>query len=209
MKKYLYIIIAGIVVVSFLAATIFGISFYKTRKDVQRLESIRIAYEQENSLLSNQLDESNKKALQFEYKVNELKESRDSVIQKLNNTRKELKIKDKELLRLEYLLSEAKVKDTLYVKDTIFRESVSIDTTLHNKWYDINLKLDYPNRISTNFNIISEKHLITASKKEIVNPSKCGFINLFKKRRTLVEVEVVEKNPYIKSKQNKFIEIVK
>jgi hypothetical protein len=42
-----------------------------------------------------------------------------------------------------------------------------------------------------------------------LNPTGCWLKDLFKKKSKVVEVEVVEKNPYIKSDNQKFIEIVK
>ena len=47
-------------------------------------------------------------------------------------------------------------------------------------------------------------------KKETVNPpKKCFILRGFQKKHKVVEVVVVEKNTYIKNKQQRFIEIVK
>ena len=121
-----------------------------------------------------------------------------------------LKIKDKEIRDLAYLLSTASRVDTLFVRDTIFQEGVKIDTTItDDKWYSLNLGLHYPNEVIVEPQFKSEKNLIFFVRKEVLNPSKCRFINLFRKKAKVMEVVVEEKNPYITNDKQKFIHIVK
>ena len=143
------------------------------------------------------------------FTIDNLRNSNDSIIMELEKTRKQLKIKDKDIKELGYLLSQANKKDTIFLKDTIFREKVVVDTVITDStWYKTNIYLEYPNIIQLEQSFISEKELFFYKHTEIIKPSKCWFINLFKKKRDTMEVVVEEKNPYIKNKKQKFIHII-
>lgn len=147
----------------------------------------------------------------LEFNIEQLNYYNDSLNIKLNDIRKELKIKNKDLKQMQYLLSEASKKDTLVFRDTLFKDSfVAIDTLLGDKWYNIKLSLKFPNTIITEPKFTSEKYVIMNYKRETIDPPKKFFIaRWFQKKHKVVEVEVVEKNPYIENKQQRFIEIVK
>ena len=52
--------------------------------------------------------------------------------------------------------------------------------------------------------------MIVDYKKETINPpKKCAIGRWFQKKHKVVEVNVVEKNPYIENKQQRFTEFVK
>ena len=129
----------------------------------------------------------------------------------MNDVRKELKIKDKNIKQLQYLLSVSTKKDTVLFTDTIFRDkSLALDTIIGDKWYNIRLGLKYPNLIYTEPTFTSEKYIIVNKKKETVNPPKKFFLfRWFQKKHTILEVNMVERNPYIENKNNRFIEIIK
>lgn len=180
---------------------------------------------QNNKSLESQLDisKSNEKAFviensglkdqnrAFQFTVEQLEYFNDSLITKMNEVRKELRIKDKDLKQMQYLLSEAQKKDTIVFRDTIFRDPlVRVDTLLGDKWYQLKLGLRYPSTIITEPKFISEKYVIVDYRKETIDPpKKCFIARWFQKKHKVVEVEVVEKNPYIENKQQRFIEIVK
>lgn len=146
----------------------------------------------------------------FKFTVEQLNYYNDSILQKMNNVRKELKIKDKDLKQMQYLLSEATKKDTIVFRDTLFREpTLDIDTIIGDKWYSIRLGLKYPNLITTNPTFISEKYIIVNKKKETINPPKKFFLfRWFQRKHWVMEVHIKEKNPYIKEVNNKFVEII-
>jgi len=81
------------------------------------------AYELENSSL-------NGKILEFQLTTAHLNNSNDSLVQRLNSVRKELKIKDKQIQSLEYIASENKKRDTIRLKDTIFIKDAVLDTLI-------------------------------------------------------------------------------
>ena len=143
--------------------------------------------------------------------VEQLNYFNDSILQKMNDVRKELNIKDKDLKQMQYLLSEATKKDTIVFRDTLFKEpTLDIDTLIGDKWYNIRLGLKYPNLITTNPTFVSEKYIIVNKKKETINPPKKFFISRwFQRKHWIMEVNVVEKNPYIKESNNRFIEFYK
>ena len=146
----------------------------------------------------------------FKFTVEQLNYYNDSILQKMNNIRKELKIKDKNLKQLQYLLSVSTKKDTVLFTDTIFRDkSLALDTIIGDKWYNIRLGLKYPFYIYTEPTFTSEKYIIVNKKKETVNPPKKFFLfRWFQRKHWVMEVHIKEKNPYIKETNNKFVEII-
>lgn len=162
------------------------------------------AFAEENSGLKDQ-------NRAFQFTVEQLEYFNDSLITKMNDVRKELKIKDDNLKQMQYLLSEAQKKDTVVFRDTLFREpTLKIDTLLGDRWYQMKLGLRYPSTIITEPKFVSEKYIMVDYKKETINPpKKCWLLRLFQKKHTILEVNVIEKNPYIENKNSRFIEIIK
>lgn len=143
--------------------------------------------------------------------VDQLGYFKDSVLQELDKTRKELKIKDKNLKALQSVSSSFSRTDTIILKDTLFKEvSLAVDTVLGDKWYNVRLGLKYPSMIAVKPCFKSEKHIIVSSKKETVNPPKKFWLfRLFQKKHWVVHVDVVEKNPYVDNESSKYVEIIK
>ena len=202
-KKYIRI---GIVIlVSLLSISVYTLytNNQKLKEETSTLMSNQKAFITENSSLK----EGNRV---FKFTVEQLNYYNDSILEKMNEVRKELKIKDDNLKQMQYLLSEATKKDTIVFRDTLFREpTLNIDTLVGDKWYQMKLGLKYPSTITTYPKFVSEKYIITSLKKETINPpKKCWLLRLFQKKHKVLEVEVVEKSPYIENKQQRFIEIV-
>lgn len=142
--------------------------------------------------------------------VDQLNYINDSIIRKMNDARAELKIKDKEIQELQYQLSEASKTDTLYLKDTIFRDKdFSLDTIKKDGWYSLRLQLKYPSEIIVTPSFKSERYVAMALRKETVNPpKKCWIARVFQKKQKIIEVIVKEKNPYIDIKEQRYIKII-
>ena len=203
-KKYIRI---GIVIL----VSLLAISTYTLYTNNQKLkEEISISMSNQKAFIAenSSLKEENRV---FKFTIEQLNHYNDSILQKMNEVRKELKIKDRDLKQMQYLLSEAQKKDTIVFRDTLFREpTLKIDTLLGDRWYQMKLGLRYPSTIITEPKFVSEKYVIVDYKKETINPpKKCAIARWFQKKHKVVEVEVVEKNPYIENKQQRFIEIVK
>ena len=83
------------------------------------------AYELENSTLRDN-------TIEFQYTIEQLNYSKDSLNHRINELRKDLKIKDKDIQKLQYMLSENQKKDSIvFVHDTLFRENIKVDTILN------------------------------------------------------------------------------
>ena len=173
------------------------------KKDLSTAAANIKAYSDENSSLKND-------ARVFQLTVEQLSYYNDSILQKMNEVRKELKIKDKNLKQMQYLLSESTKRDTVLFTDTIFKDKeLALDTLIGDKWYNIRLGLKYPNLIYTEPTFISEKYIITNKRKETINPPKKFFLfRWFQRKHWVMEVYIKEKNPYIKEINNKFVEII-
>lgn len=200
-----YIRIGTIILILLLSASV--CIMYNTNQDLKSELSISKSNEKafitENSGLKGQ-------NRAFQFTVEQLEYFNDSLITKMNEVRKELKIKDDNLKQMQYLLSEAQKKDTVVFRDTLFREpTLKIDTLLGDRWYQMKLGLRYPSTIITEPKFVSEKYIIVDYRKETIDPpKKCFIARWFQKKHKVVEVEVVEKNPYIENKQQRFIEII-
>lgn len=200
-KGYTIILISLILVTS-------SITLYKRNQNlIKEIELVTLnqkAFISENSSLKNE-------NRAFKFTIEQLEYYNDSILKKMNEVRKELNVKDKDLGAMQYILSEASKTDTVEFRDTIFSiPTLHIDTMLGDKWYQFNLELRYPNKIITTPKFISEKFVIINYKKETINPpKKCWLLRLFQKKHKVIRVEVVEKNPYIENKQHRFIEIIK
>lgn len=201
--KYIKIIVSALLV----SLVISSYVLYNKNQNLKEELSISVSNEKafiaENSSLKNE-------NRVFKFTVEQLNYYNDSILQKMNDVRKELKIKDDNLKQMQYLLSEATKKDTIVFRDTLFREpTLDIDTLVGDKWYQMRLGLKYPSTITTDPKFVSEKYIMVDYKKETINPpKKCWLLRLFQKKHKVVEVNVVEKNPYIENKQQRFIEIV-
>ena len=202
-KRYISIGIA--ILMSLLAVSTY--TLYNRNQDLKEEISVSMSNQKAFIAENSSLKEENRV---FKLTVEQLNYYNDSILQKMNEVRKELKIKDKDLKQMQYLLSEATKKDTIVFRDTLFREStLDIDTLIGDKWYNIRLGLKYPNLITTNPTFISEKYIIVNKKKETINPPKKFFLfRWFQRKHWVMEVHIKEKNPYIKETNNKFVEII-
>ena len=160
---------------------------------------------------SMSLSKEGEKNTALQLTVDQLGYFKDSVLQELDKTRKELKVKDKNLKALQSVSSSFSKSDTIILKDTLFRNvSLVMDTVLGDKWYNVRLGLKYPSMIAVKPYFKSEKHIIVSSKKETVNPPKKFFLlRWFQKRHTVLHIDVVERNPYVDDESSRYVEIIK
>ena len=160
---------------------------------------------------SMSLSKEGEKNTALQLTVDQLDYFKDSVLQDLDNTRRELRIKDKNLRALQSVKSGFTKRDTIFHTDTLFKEpSLAMDTLIGDKWYSLKLGLKYPSMIAVEPYFKSEKHIIISSKKETVNPPKKFFLfRWFQKKRTVVHIDVIEKNPYVNEETSRYVEIIK
>ena len=162
------------------------------------------AYELENQGLKD-------KAIEFQFTIDQIKHSEDSIINKLNEVRKQLKIKDKEVIDLQYLASVNQRKDSIvFVHDTLFQKGVAIDTLIGDKWSKLALHCEYPNLVNVDYSFNNETTVVVhGSRVTVEPPKKCFISRWFQKKQDIVEVDIVQENPYCTNKESKFIKIVK
>lgn len=163
-----------------------------------------------NKAYALQLDKEKSESNMFKLKSEQLEYYNDSIINKLNEARKELKVKDKQLKQLMWLETEFQKKDTIYLIDTIFKDpDFVLDTVTGDEWVKTTLHLEYPGTIATESSVKSEKTVVVSTQRETVDPPKKFFLcRWFQKRHTVVKVVTKENNPHVIDQENVFIEIV-
>lgn len=203
MKKYLYIAFFT------LAVSFIGLFYYQKNelnkyKNLYNKELQNVgAYQAANSGLEGNIR-------QYQMTMDDLRASRDSLDRKLIEVVESLKIKDKKIEYLQYQAKTIHKTDTIQIADTIFVPEAHIDTLIGDKWYNLRLKLDYPSTIIASPAFNSEQYVVINTKREYVKkPSKLFFIRWFQRRHWVTEVNVIERNPYIDVKQQKYIKVVK
>lgn len=145
----------------------------------------------------------------FKLTVEQLNYFNDSITKKLNESRKQLGIKDKYLQQLQYELLTVSKPDTVKLKDTIFVSNYRLDTIVGDKWVRTNLHLQYPSTIAIKPEVVLERHTFINGKRETVNPPKKFFLfRWFQKKHTVVEVNTRELNPYVINKEQRYIQII-
>ena len=200
-----YIRIGIVILISLLTVSTY--TLYNRNQDLKEEISVSMTNQKAFITENTSLKEENRA---FKFTVEQLNYYNDSILQKMNDVRKELKIKDNNLKQMQYLSSVSTKKDTILFTDTIFKDKgLALDTIIGDKWYNIRLGLKYPNLIYTKPTFTSEKYIIVNKKKETINPPKKFFLfRWFQRKHWVMEVHIKEKNPYIKEINNKFVEII-
>lgn len=201
MKKYIKLASIAVVILLLVFSVVQcnrgNKNYEKCIKELQNVEAYRLS----NNTLKNE-------AKVYQMSIEELQNSRDSLDIKLIKTMKDLDIAKSKVKDMQYQARTATRVDTITLSDTVFIKDFSLDTTVGDKWYNVNLQLNYPSTIVTTPTFNSEQYIYVYNKKEYVGgKSKCFFINWFKKKYISTEVKIEEKNPYINTTQQKFINI--
>lgn len=204
MKKYLVI---GIVVAIVGLVSSLVITIRNARKYEDKWKTAEGNIKAYGELLSS----SNKKSAAFQLTNSQLSTVKDSLIKELEKTREQLKVKEKDTKAMQVITSGFTKVDTIVVKDTIFKDrTLSMDTVLQDKWYSMDLKLKYPSTVVIKPTFKSEKHIVVSTKKETVNPpKKLWILRLFQKKHRILNVDVIEKNPYMENQESRYVEIIK
>ena len=204
-------IVKTLVVVAILALIIIGVRRCKSAED--KLEG----YETNWIALSNENNKNAKSSKLYEFKLSQLKYINDSLMSAMDSVRKSLNIKDKNTKGLGYVKSTILIHDTVLVNRIRDGDnSISIDTTINKKWYQI--QLDYrgskcnecKDTLIVSPKVTSEKYVVISTQKEYVDtPKKFWIQRIFQKKDEVIDVKVVETNPYIYSNENRFVKVIK
>lgn len=143
--------------------------------------------------------------------LDQIKSYSDSINQKLLAAQKKLKIKDKEVAYYQYIASKAQRSDTIFIRDTIFRDpAFKLDTILGDSWFSVKLDMRYPNNVTVSPKFRSSLSIIGSLKKETIKPPKKCFIGRwFQKKHKVMIVDVYEENKYVDSIKRRFIQVIK
>lgn len=200
MKTYINYLIMLLVTI---LISVLAISFHKNSKYLNDLELCN------NNLkaLTLEADSLKNQTIAYQFDIEQLEYINDSIIDKLNNTRRELEIKDKDLKQLQYILSEGNIKDTIVFKDTVFRDNfVKIDTTLGDKWYTLTLQSVFPTSLYYDISYVSELEAVAYKERVTIGtPKNCFIGRWFQKKQDIIKVNIFDNNPYATIKQKKFI----
>lgn len=172
------------------------------QEEVSRTTANMKAMIAENDNLSNT-------NMAFQLTINELESMNDSISNKMVDVLEELKIKPKTVTQIQYQKEVITKRDTLILRDTIFiNPTFKLDTCLSDQWSSTRLHLSYPGNIDINSKFNNEKYIIVHSKKEPIRPHKCKFVNFFRRKHTVLEIDVIDKNPYVETERQRFVEII-
>lgn len=172
----------------------------KLKEDIKVYDNNFKALNLENSELKD-------KIVAYKFDVEQLEFINDSIITDLNNTRRELGIKDKQLKQMQNIKTEIITKDSIFVRDTIFRNDfVKLDTLLGNKWYTVKLGLEYPGNITIHASYKTDMSVFAYSSKEILGiQKKCAIGRFFQKKHKIIRVVIKDKNPHAVIKESKYV----
>lgn len=153
----------------------------------------------------------------FEFKTSQLNYINDSLVNQMNTIRKNIGVKDKNLKGLGYIKSTVRIHDTVFVnRIRDVDKTLSIDTVINKKWYQI--EIDYKggrcseckDTLIVSPKVSSEKYVVISTSKEYVDaPKKWWLQRIFQKKEEVVDVKVVETNPYVYSDHERFIKVIK
>ena len=153
----------------------------------------------------------------FEFKASQLNYINDSLVNQMNTIRKNIGVKDKNLKGLGYIKSTVRIHDTVLVNRIRDGDKpLSIDTVINKKWYQI--EIDYKgsrcseckDTLIVSPKVSSEKYVVISTSKEYVDaPKRWWLQRIFQKKEEVVDVKVVETNPYIHSDHERFIKVIK
>jgi hypothetical protein len=200
MKKYIYTAVLAVILG-------LSISLYIAISTNNKYKKSIDIYDNNFKALNLKYDSLSNETIAYKFEVEQLEYINDSIVNKLDESRKELKIKDRDLKPMQYILSEGNKTDTIIFKDTVFRDNfIKIDTTLGDKWVNVKLESLNPNTLSYNIKYTSELEVFAYTEKEIIGtPKKCFIGRWFQRKHKVTKVDVKDNNPYATIKNKKFI----
>lgn len=201
----------GIIAVLFVGL---DITVWQQSNRIQQLNDDLLVSVNNNKAYEAERDSLRNNAIQFQFTIDQINHSNDSLVNKINDMRKQVKVKDKQISELQYFASVNSKRDTIYLTehatDTIFQAGVALDTLIGDNWSQLAIRAEYPNFLDVDYSFKNETLVIMHDSRVTVDPpKKCWLARLFQKKQTIVEIDVVQENPYCENKEQKFIKIIK
>lgn len=169
----------------------------KQNKELDRLNNNILYYQEYQDSIQD-----NNRVLQLT--IEEFDNSKDSIIRKLNDTRKELNIKKKQLKQIQSQTQQIKVDTTIIVKENDFKEVIKPN----NLTSIIIAKKD--SILTAKIDIKNEQTLFIQSKREYKRQYKNWFKRLLKfdfKKQTVFKYQIYNSNDIIKITDTKLVTI--
>lgn len=198
-------IIIKIIIWILMVLAIIGLCWHINNLNTQLSNSINNekAYAAENSNLKE-------KNLVYKLSIEQMEYFQDSLMIEMKRLANENGIKDKNIRHLQYQLEHYTKRDTIILRDTIFKEpTFHLDTCIRDQWNTTCLSLSYPSNIGIDHSYRNEKYVIVNSRKENIKPYKCFLGKWFGKKHIILEIDVIDKNPYVETERQRFVEIIK
>ena len=187
-------------IICLLTAAIFvlGSQLKNKNEEINRLSNNIQAYEQ---IVSNK--EENNRVLQLT--INELNNSKDSLIQQVNEVKKELKVKDKNLRQVQVI--NTVIKDTItkvITRDRDFSETLKLNPLT-------TIKVNRTDSILTaKIDIQNQQVLFVEEKKVYKNKYKNGWVRFWHfdwKKIRIRQYQIENSNPLIKVTDTRIVEL--
>ena len=187
-------------IICLLTAAIFvlGSQLKNKNEEINRLSNNIQAYEQ---IVSNK--EENNRVLQLT--INELNNSKDSLIQQVNEVKKELKVKDKNLKQVQVI--NTVIKDTItkvITRDRDFSETLKLNPLT-------TIKVNRTDSILTaKIDIQNQQILFVEEKKVYKNKYKNGWVRFWHfdwKKIRIRQYQIENSNPLIKVTDTRIVEL--
>ena len=163
-----------IVIGCILLALFIGLGFivYQQNRHIKALNDSLIVATNNNKAYEAERDSLKDNAIQFQFTVDQLNHSKDSLINKLNDVRRQLKIKDKEINQLQYFASTTAKGDSIIVHDTIFQKGVVLDTLIGDDWSSLAIHAEYPNVLNADYSFRNSTVVLMHNSRVTVDPPK-------------------------------------
>lgn len=153
-----------------------GLAVWQQSTKIKRLNEELIVSVNNNKAYEAERDSLKDNAIQFQFTVDQLNHSKDSLVNKINEIRKQVKIKDKQISELQYFASVNSKRDTIYLKDhavdTIFQVGVALDTLLKDDWSQLAIRAEYPNLLDVDYSFKNETVVVMHNSRVTVDPPK-------------------------------------
>ena len=199
--------IIGILIVTLIGL---GVTIKLQSNKIKEIKSELLVSENNKKAYEAERDSLKDKSIQFQYTIEQLNHSSDSLINRINEIKKQLKLKDNKINELQYFVSLNNKRDSIIVRDTIFQQGVALDTLIGDDWSHLAIRAEYPNFLDVDYSFRNETLVVMHDSRVTVDPpKKCWIGRLFQKKQTIVEIDVVQENPYCENKESKFIKIIK
>lgn len=161
-------------IIGALIATLIGLGVaIKTQYNkIQELNAELLISTNNNKAYEAERDSLRNNAIQFQFTMDQLKHSKDSLINRINEIRKQVNAKDKQITELQYFASVTQKRDSVVVHDTIFQKGVVLDTLLGDDWSQLAIRAEYPNILDVDYSFKNETLVVMHDSRVTVDPPK-------------------------------------